>query len=51
MGLVGNLVLFFVNNTQAKVDNARYLEREAADLYSEEQRAQRYDENVQPGQP
>ena len=46
MGLLGNLVLYFVNNSKAKVDNARYLEREAAELYSEEQRAQRYEEET-----
>ena len=38
LGLLGVLVLYFVNNDKAKVDSARFLEHEAAEIYSQEQR-------------
>ncbi|ORY27919.1 putative autophagy protein [Naematelia encephala] len=38
MGSTGQIVLWFVDAGQAKIDNAKYLEREAAELYTEEQR-------------
>ncbi|TQV97545.1 hypothetical protein V2A60_006704 [Cordyceps javanica] len=37
MGSVGCLALWFVDTDKAKRDNARYLEREAAEYYSERQ--------------
>lgn len=40
LGCVGNIVLWMVDPVQAKLDNAAYLEREAAELYSAEQRAE-----------
>ncbi|KAK8850683.1 hypothetical protein IAR55_004603 [Kwoniella newhampshirensis] len=38
MGTTGAIILWFVDPNQAKIDNAKYLEREAAELYSEDQR-------------
>ncbi|KAL1411607.1 hypothetical protein Q8F55_002571 [Vanrija albida] len=40
MGSVGVIVLYFVDTDKAKIDVAKYLEREAAELYSVEQREQ-----------
>lgn len=37
MGCIGVITLYFVDTDAAKADNARYLEREAAEYYSEEQ--------------
>lgn len=37
MGAVGCLVLWFVDTDKAKRDNARYLEREAAEYYTQQQ--------------
>ncbi|ORX40335.1 putative autophagy protein [Kockovaella imperatae] len=39
LGCVGVTVLWQVNTDQAKLDNAAYLEKEAQELYSDEQRA------------
>ena len=39
LGTIGCTVLWQVNTDQAKLDNAAYLEREAQELYTEEQRA------------
>lgn len=38
MGVLGTIVLCFVNPEKAKIDVARFLEREAEQLYTEEQR-------------
>lgn len=40
MGLLGVFILYFVDTDKAKIDNARFLEREAERLYSQEQRQQ-----------
>ncbi|KAM3545891.1 hypothetical protein ARSEF1564_001172 [Beauveria bassiana] len=37
MGSIGCLALWFVDTDRAKIDNAQYLEREAAEFYSENQ--------------
>ena len=37
MGCIGVITLYFVDTDAAKADNARYLEREAAEYYSEDQ--------------
>ncbi|KAJ3492436.1 hypothetical protein NLG97_g5396 [Lecanicillium saksenae] len=47
MGSVGCLALWFVDTDKAKRDNARYLEREAAELYSERQKQQPHDEKAE----
>jgi MFS-type transporter involved in bile tolerance (Atg22 family) len=38
MGSLGCIILWFVDTDKAKSDNARYLEREADEYYSEQQR-------------
>ena len=38
MGSIGVLILWFVDTDKAKADNAKYLEREAAEYYTEQQR-------------
>ncbi|ORX36955.1 putative autophagy protein [Kockovaella imperatae] len=40
LGTIGVTVLWQVNTDQAKLDNAAYLEREAQEMYSQEQRRQ-----------
>ena len=40
LGTIGVLVLWQVDTEQAKLDNAAYMEREAQEIYSAEQRAQ-----------
>jgi MFS-type transporter involved in bile tolerance (Atg22 family) len=40
MGSIGLVFLWFVDPSKAKLDNARYMEREANELYSEAQRQQ-----------
>lgn len=40
MGSLGAFILYFVDTDKAKIDIAEYLDREANELYSEEQRAQ-----------
>ncbi|KAJ6787529.1 hypothetical protein PWT90_02784 [Aphanocladium album] len=47
MGSVGCLALWFVDTDKAKRDNARYLEREAAEYYSERQKKEARDEKVE----
>ena len=39
LGTIGCTVLFQVNTDQAKLDNAAYLEKEAGEMYTAEQRA------------
>jgi len=46
MGSLGALVLWFVDTDKAKVDIAKYLEREANELYSEKQREQHYENEL-----
>lgn len=43
MGSLGAFILYFVDTDQAKIDVAQYLEREANEYYSDEQRAQRHE--------
>ena len=38
MGIIGTIVLSFVDPDKAKIDVAKFLEREAEQLYTEEQR-------------
>jgi MFS-type transporter involved in bile tolerance (Atg22 family) len=40
MGSIGAITLWFVDTDKAKADNARYLEREAEEYYSEQQRVE-----------
>ncbi|KAM3448277.1 hypothetical protein MY3296_007960 [Beauveria thailandica] len=46
MGSVGCLALWFVDTDRAKRDNAQYLEREAAEFYSGNQRQQAHQEKA-----
>ena len=50
MGLVGVGVLYFVDTDKAKRDNAAYLEREARELYSEGQRKQAAQDELDQGE-
>ncbi|KAM3440959.1 hypothetical protein NHJ13734_003023 [Beauveria thailandica] len=47
MGSVGCLALWFVDTDRAKRDNAQYLEREAAEFYSGNQRQQAHQEKAE----
>lgn len=44
MGLIGFIVLLFVDVDKAKLDSQAYLEKEAKELYSDAQRQQAADE-------
>jgi MFS-type transporter involved in bile tolerance (Atg22 family) len=47
MGSLGCIILWFVNTDKAKNDNARYLEREADEYYSEQQRVRARQDEIE----